>query len=139
MNTDSGFSNKPTDLDEKGTSKVTKKTCKKLAKEAVISVKNYYVLADETDMINYVKTTGPLAVCIDATDWNTYTSGVVTVCPVTEVDHCAQITGYNMDGNYWIIRNQWGGQWGESGYIYVQAGTNLCGIASEAIYTETYV
>ncbi len=31
-----------------------------------------------------------------------------------------------------IVRNSWGTSWGNAGYIYVEIGKNLCGIANEA-------
>jgi len=31
----------------------------------------------------------------------------------------------------WKIRNSWGSDWGESGYIYVERGYDLCGVADE--------
>jgi C1A family cysteine protease len=92
-------------------------------------------MASESDMIEYVQSTGPLAICVDASEWNTYTKGVVTSCG-DDLDHCVQIAGYNAESNYWIVRNQWGSNWGYDGYIYISAGSNTCGIAEQAIYTK---
>jgi KDEL-tailed cysteine endopeptidase len=51
------------------------------------------------------------------------------------------IVGYgtSLDGKqYWIVKNSWGPEWGEKGYIRMQRGVNaeegLCGIAMEASY-----
>ena len=48
------------------------------------------------------------------------------------------ITGYsNQEGwdfvkyNVWNIRNSWGEDWGYGGYLYVQRGSNLCGVGDE--------
>lgn len=56
----------------------------------------------------------------------------------TDLDHCVLITGYEdyndgIWGTYpvWIIRNSWGSDWGYSGYIYVERGYDLCGVADE--------
>ena len=62
---------------------------------------------------------GPLSICVAASTWGTYQSGVITTC-ATDVDHCVQLVGVNFDDNYWIIRNTWGTSWGEGGYIYVE-------------------
>jgi hypothetical protein len=92
-------------------------------------VDSYYEVASETDMMTYVLSTGPLSVCLDALSWSSYTGGIVTSCG-DAIDHCVQVVGLNADENYWIVRNSWGTDWGEHGYIYLEAGVNMCGIAT---------
>jgi len=43
------------------------------------------------------------------------------------------VTGFGQfDGyNVWNVRNSWGTDWGYSGYLYVERGYDLCGIADE--------
>ena len=41
-------------------------------------------------MKNYVLSTGPVSVCIDASEWETYQSGVVASCG-SDVNHCVQV------------------------------------------------
>ncbi len=60
---------------------------------------------DEDLMQNYVLTTGPLSICVDASLWSSYKSGVVTTCG-TELNHCVQIVGIHRN-EYWIVRNSW--------------------------------
>ena len=76
----------------------------------------------------------PLSICVDASSWQTYTSGIVTKNCGTQLDHCVQLTGWGTQGgvNYWSVRNSWATSWGESGYIRVEMDKNLCGIAQEA-------
>jgi len=73
----------------------------------------------------------PLSICVDAESWQDYSSGVMshTQCG-KDLDHCVQLTGY--DGAVWNVRNSWGSDWGETGYIRLQMGYNTCGMADEA-------
>lgn len=59
----------------------------------------------------------------------------------TDLDHGVAIVGYGttLDGTkYWIVRNSWGADWGEKGYVRMQRGIakkhGQCGIAMEASY-----
>ena len=86
-------------------------------------------------MIDYVLGTGPLSVCLDASTWSSYTSGIVTAAACgTDVDHCVQAVGLNEDDGYWIVRNSWGTSWGLDGYIWLELGTNACQITTDPSY-----
>jgi len=77
---------------------------------------------------------GPVSVCVDASEWSSYSGGVLTSCG-NNVDHCVQLTGYanyGENGSYWIVRNSWGGDWGQSGYIWIEIGQDLCSIGDYA-------
>ncbi|KAK9066434.1 hypothetical protein SSX86_013756 [Deinandra increscens subsp. villosa] len=85
----------------------------------------------------------PVAVAIDAggADFQFYSEGVFTGKCGTQLDHGVAAVGYGttLDGTkYWIVKNSWGAEWGEKGYIRMQRGTSdkrgLCGIAMEASY-----
>ena len=80
-------------------------------------------------MQNYLATTGPLSICVDAASWQFYSGGVLKTCG-QQIDHCVQLTGYStVDGTAaWNVRNSWGADWGQSGYIYIERGENLCAI-----------
>jgi cathepsin L len=65
-------------------------------------------------------TEGPVAVSVGASDWHSYSNGIFDSCSKDAViDHAVTLFGYGKeDGkNYWLIRNSWGGRWGEDGYI----------------------
>lgn len=85
----------------------------------------------------------PVSVAIDAgsSDFQFYSEGVFTGECGTELNHGVAAVGYGttLDGTkYWIVRNSWGPEWGEKGYIRMQRGISdkkgLCGIAMEASY-----
>jgi C1A family cysteine protease len=90
----------------------------------------------EKNMLTQIEKS-PMSVCVDATLWQTYQSGIITVASQcgTSIDHAVQAVGYNAEENYWIVRNSWAADWGENGYVYVEAGHNVCGISHEATIT----
>ena len=101
----------------------------------MVTVTGFTKIPEETDMANYVLSTGPLSVCVDAATWSTYTSGILSVCG-SQVDHCVQAVGVDTGASpYWIVRNSWGTDWGVNGYIYLAYGQDTCAIASDATYT----
>uniref|UniRef100_A0A0D9XQX5 Peptidase C1A papain C-terminal domain-containing protein n=1 Tax=Leersia perrieri TaxID=77586 RepID=A0A0D9XQX5_9ORYZ len=86
----------------------------------------------------------PVAVAIEASsqDFQFYSEGVFTGECGTDLDHGVAAVGYGTtrDGTkYWIVKNSWGEDWGERGYIRMQReessrSNGLCGIAMEASY-----
>jgi len=94
----------------------------------------------ESDMMAALNSFGPLSVCVNANDWDSYSGGIYTAkCTggYYDLDHCVQLVGYDTTGSksYWKVRNSWGTTgWGEDGYIRLPMGKNACGIADEAMY-----
>ncbi|KAJ3670261.1 hypothetical protein LUZ60_010585 [Juncus effusus] len=84
----------------------------------------------------------PVSVAIEAAGkpFQFYSHGVFTGECGTELDHGVAVVGYGSDNgtNYWIVKNSWGAEWGEKGYIRMQRGAKakegICGIAMEASY-----
>jgi len=93
---------------------------------------------DETTLQSNLASWGPLSICVDASNWQDYQSGVMTwdECAwINELDHCVQLVGYNTeqsDNPYWMVRNSWGTDWGVEGYIWLQMWEDTCGITYEA-------
>jgi cathepsin F len=87
---------------------------------------------NETEMVAYLAQNGPLSICVDAAKWDNYKSGIMPASSCgTSLDHCVLAVGYNLDQNYWIVRNSWATDWGIQGYIYLEYGANTCGISKE--------
>lgn len=89
-----------------------------------------------TKVLAALVTAGPLAVAADASHWSTYASGVFDACPKSPVvDHAIVLMGYGTDRlsglAYWKIRNSWGTDFGEDGYIrlrrHAPKGKEPCG------------
>ena len=83
---------------------------------------------------------GPVSVAIQA-DQNAfqfYSGGVMTGNCGRQLDHGVLNVGYGTDGgeDYWKIKNSWGPDWGEEGYIRIQRGTHKCGVADGASYPK---
>ncbi|CAK9315781.1 unnamed protein product [Citrullus colocynthis] len=85
----------------------------------------------------------PVSVAIEAGGraFQLYQSGVFTGRCGTNLDHGVVAVGYGTDNgtDYWIVRNSWGKNWGESGYIRLERNvanitTGKCGIAVEPSY-----
>jgi len=99
---------------------------------------------DITKLRTALSTIGPFAICVYAQPWQDYQGGVFSdascIHSYPQLDHCVQMVGYDWNKGYWIIRNSWGTNWGESGYIYIDnkpAGGNLCGVADEVNYANS--
>jgi len=83
-----------------------------------------------------------IAVAIDAglQSFMLYTQGVYndTACLSGEGDHLVAVVGYGVDavtsGNYWILKNSWGIQWGEQGWMRLARGFNRCGVADQPTF-----
>jgi len=63
---------------------------------------------------------GPVVVSVDASKWNFYSGGVFSGCDKNAIiNHAVVAHGFGeQNGNkYYLIKNSWGKNWGEKGYI----------------------
>lgn len=88
-----------------------------------------YEMVPESDENALMKAVAnqPVAVAIDAggKDFQFYSEGVFTGDCGTELNHGVAVVGYGatQDGTkYWIMKNSWGTDWGEKGYIRMLRG-----------------
>lgn len=68
--------------------------------------------------------------------WQYYLGGIIQYhCDKNPVhlNHAVQIVGYDRSGDvpYYFVRNSWGVNFGDNGYVKIEIGKNLCGIASQ--------
>lgn len=119
-------------------------SCKSGLKVAEKAVSWAYVGSrDRAPTTEQIKTAlmkyGPLSVGVCANgSFSSYKSGVFNSCSSCGVNHMVNIEGWNDEGQYWIMRNSWGTDWGENGYMnikYVSSGGSKCNrIAEQTAY-----
>lgn len=98
-----------------------------------------HLMGVEKAMAQYMFENGPIAVVVDANSWPSYTGGVLMHddCGLN-IDHSVQAVGLRTDVNppYWIIRNSWGTDFGNGGYIYLEYGNNTCGLTTGPLISD---
>lgn len=98
------------------------------------------VPANDPTAMRAALTRQTVSVAIDAGPIQFYTSGVFTADCGTQLDHGVLAVGYGTENgqDFWIIRNSWGGSWGEEGYFRLhrdnEHGPGKCGLLMQASY-----
>jgi len=94
---------------------------------------------DYKSTMNAVAKVGPLALAVAASDWSMYESGVFSSTSTT-VNHAVVLAGYGVDKDtgekYYLIRNSWGPEYGENGYIRVKRtddDSTVCDLDSDPL------
>jgi len=117
--------------------------CKYDAGQTVTKVSGHtdIPMGDENALKQAVATVGPISVAIDAShiSFQLYRSGVYNepACSPWQLDHGVLAVGYGTDNgdDYWLVKNSWGGSWGQQGYLWMSRNkNNQCGIATIASY-----
>jgi cathepsin L len=115
--------------------------CQFNAGKGVSFTKSYVNVAagSESDLAAKVESMGPACIAIDASHYSfqLYNGGVYDEksCSPRNLDHGVGCVGFGVEGSvkYWIVRNSWGQNWGEKGYIrMVKDKSNQCGEATMA-------
>nr|CAD7454121.1 unnamed protein product [Timema tahoe] len=93
---------------------------------------------NEAMLMHAVYTKGCICVALNGSpdDFHHYESGVYTNykdCDPNTMTHAATLCGFGttQDGvKYWLLKNSWGTDWGEEGYVRVGRENNTCGITT---------
>ena len=113
--------------------KAVDQKCKKST--SIFSISGYTdVPSGDCDSLLNALNQQPVAIGVDAEEWQFYSGGVFNNCG-SNLDHGVVLIGYESANNAYIVRNSWGASWGESGYIRLSSG-NTCGICNTASYPQ---
>lgn len=97
---------------------------------------------DDEHALKQAASQQPVAVGICASPaMQFYSGGVIDTC-CNDLNHGVLVVGYGSDpatnSDYWLVKNSWGGSWGDAGYFKLKIGAGgkegLCGIATSASY-----
>ncbi|XP_044248971.1 cathepsin L-like [Drosophila takahashii] len=101
-----------------------------------VTLNNY----DERELAEVVYNIGPVAVSIDHLheEFIQYSAGILSIPTCrserSKLRHSVLVVGFGTDamGNdYWLIKNSYGTEWGENGYLRLaRNANNMCGVAS---------
>jgi len=107
-------------------------------------ISSYADVRSSTSALEAACNDGPVAIAIEADQsaFQQYESGVMTGSCGTSLDHGVLLVGYGTEGSddYWKVKNSWGSDWGDSGYIKLcrncgaNNGQGQCGILLSASY-----
>jgi hypothetical protein len=134
--------------------------CNKSCKKAVTAINFHYIggvygAGDDVNAImQELHTNGPLPVALEVgSEFMSYGGGVFSghlhkklkrfkKDHMELTNHAVLLTGYGVtsDGTkYWEIRNSWGAQWGEDGYIRIERGKDIGHVESMPVTLEPYI
>lgn len=115
--------------------------------KSIIEIKNYHDIESNEKVLKRAVSQQPVSVAIQAnlSSFRFYSNGVYSdpMCG-NGLDHGVLIVGYGYDlmlnKEYWIVKNSWGEDWGENGYIRIERNSNkdggMCGITLQASIPE---
>jgi C1A family cysteine protease len=119
----------------------TNNTCNSSYPRVLPPILGYVDVSPDEESLLQAVTLQPVSVAIEADQpsFQFYTSGVLSDSGCGErLDHGVLVVGYGTDTvtglDYWIVKNSWGEDWGESGYVRIVRGSNECGISNMASY-----
>jgi len=110
-----------------------KTTCQKTSCDGKTNDKGYKLVTKTEEAMYDALKTGPVSIAVDASVWSSYQGGVMTSC-TSGMNHAVVLVGYQADNNAWKVRNSWGKNWGEDGYIRLAYGKNTCNLTYKPAY-----
>jgi len=112
----------------------------------------YQVISQSASALKSALNYGVVTVAVDASTWGAasfwnYGSGIYNDAAAcgTSLDHAISAVGWGTDASgteYYILRNSWGTQWGDNGYIKFEItgdGPGVCGVQIQAFVADATV
>jgi len=90
---------------------------------------------DEETMKKIVYEMGAVSTGVYASDkaFQNYAGGIFSGCTDKAVNHAVAVVGYGTTDegeDYWLIKNSWGADWGEGGFMRIKRGVGMCKIGT---------
>ena len=114
------------------------KGCRYDSTKGKVAVSSFVdVTPESSDALKAAIAQGPVSVAVQANQkvFQRYTGGIITADCGDKLDHGVLAVGYGEDNGtpYYKVKNSWGADWGEEGYVRIAItdGTGMCGIQSQ--------
>jgi len=114
--------------------------CSKLGKSNYKVLKWGYMRRDAgipsvSEMKEAISKYGAIAACVKVTPaFQAYKSGIfdefARVSGPNDINHAITIVGWDDKKNAYLVKNSWGPNWGDNGYIWVEYGCNNIGFGA---------
>ena len=118
-------------------------TCSPISETKVSSYINVTPYSDDAMMSALVIGSVSIAIQASSRSFQLYNDGIYTDLQDcgNDLDHAVILTGYgsNAGQDYYILRNSWGQDWGNGGYMLIGKGSQykpngMCGLLMEPMY-----
>ena len=126
-----------------------KSKCRYKEKDVVTKISGYRMVNNPKpiNIKKYLYKYGPISAAINSDCIEDYYYGIVDYSSskcgnsLDDVSHAVTIVGWDYDEetqtDYWIVRNSWGIDWGNEGYMYVKYGKNTLGIENQIYFVSS--
>lgn len=134
----------PIDTEEDYPYTATDQKCKETTQSGLVIVTSVNLVSHNSpDQLMAAIAETPTTVAVQADeDFQFYSGGILDSQSCgTDLDHAVLAVGYSQvdGGGYYIVKNSWGNDWGEQGFIRVAItpGKGICGIQMEPSFPTT--
>lgn len=100
---------------------------------SVTTISNYKMVPKGIEPMMAAVNQQPISIGVDADQaaFQNYQSGIIRTGCGQSLDHAVLLVGYGTDNgvDYWKVKNSWGSDWGEEGYLRIARGpSDQCGV-----------